>query len=225
MGNKRPNRPYYRIDIPSAFLHRCFYCGDTSTEDEHCPPVSRYYDYIAVYDKHPALIVPSCRDCNNLLGNSLQATIYQRFNDLKTLLLKKYGKYLRLGSMWEEGDADYYGFTGRYRTMVDAMPRLSKQYEDRINWQHWPLSIDGVDLDTDYEEEVFTVVKKKFSSLTQVFEYARKVDKIPEKYLDAVIKLVGEGKLEYAYNYCKTVKVKTTKEMNKALADLEDLLR
>ncbi|MNQ54105.1 hypothetical protein D3C85_681660 [compost metagenome] len=221
--NRQISVTYKRIDVPKEYLFTCFYCGDVATDEDHMPPVSRYHDYMAIYDKHAPLMVPSCSECNSkILGNTLQPDIYKRFDYVKKCLIRKAGKYIRLGNMWTEDDLQYADFTGNYARMMESIPEVAADWERRIDWEHWPVSFDGEALTISEITTNLQIGKKKFTNLDNLFEYARKVDKIPTKYLESVLDIVGMKRLEYAYNLCKTVKVNSDAELRKVLAELTE---
>lgn len=221
----RADYSYVRIDVPPDMMFTCFCCGCIATEPDHVPPISRYHDYIAVYDKHPALIVPSCRECNTILGSTIQDTIYTRADHIKRKLIKKAGKYLRLGELWEDEDIEYADFTGQYARMMEAIPSMARAWNKRVEWVHWPVSIDGEVLWVDDTTTTLQVGKKKFTSLDSLYEYARRVDKIPTKYLESVLSLMGIHQLEYTYRLCKTRPIKSEAELRDVLSELSGMLK
>lgn len=63
---------------------------------------------------------------------------------------------------------------------------------------------------------------KEFKSLDHVLEYGRRVYKIPVRYLEKVLGVVGSAKADYALSVCRTKIVKTEAEMNSILEDLSE---
>lgn len=222
---KGRNIIYKRIDVPQGMTYTCFYCGSIAMEEDHVPPVSRIHDYRALYDKHPPLLVPCCSWCNGKLDASLQKDIYERFDALKKILVAEAGYYIARGELWTKEDIKYGEFTGRYKRMMEAIPDMAKSYKDRLEWVHWPVTIDGSIVEKSESLMSFKINGKTFTSLDYVYEHARKVDKIPNKYLEAVLEVLGLSRIEYAYRICKTNPIKSEAQMRKVLEDIKEELQ
>ena len=84
---------YHRLKgVP---LERCFYCGAPRQSLDHCPPLSVAYKMspaelrkrdVALY------LVPSCMDCNSLLGARKWGTPWERLNGIYHILQAKIDK-------------------------------------------------------------------------------------------------------------------------------------
>ena len=222
---RRQNYCYKLVDIPSDMLFTCYYCGEPASDKDHVPPVSRFHDYYALYDRHEPLLIPSCSECNSLLSDSLQPDIYKRAITCKIKLTQKLGKYVRYGEIWDEDSVEYAAFTGDMLKFAESALKMKRIVERRLKWEGWPLSLEGVELEIEKDEEAEVKIgNRKFATLDHLYHHARKVDKIPTKYLEAVIGIVGKSKVEYAYNFCRTNKVKSEKEMNRRLKELQELV-
>lgn len=215
---------YKRIDVPMDMLYTCFYCGCIATEDDHVPAVTRFHDYKAIYDRHAPLLVPSCNECNDLLSNSMQETIYERFHFCKKKLTAKHSKIIRYGEIWTEDAAEYADFSGNFEVFVEQAQRMAKIVKQRLDWMHWPVSIDGESLEVEDESlRKITIFNKTFTSMDHLFEHARKVDKISPKYLQAVVDVLGGIEhIQRAYVICKNNKVKSEAEMRKMLIEIKE---
>ena len=213
---------YVKIDVPYDKRMDCFYCGSIASQEDHVPPVTRISDYKALWDKHIPLLVPSCAECNSLLDDSIQPDLYQRFDYAKVLLTKKIGKYIRMGELWTEEDIEYADFSGELSKSMEAIPRMAKISKERLDYMHWPISIGGETLERCTECAELKMDGKVFTNMDYAFEYARKVHAIPPKYLEHVVDIVGMKRLDYAFNLCKTVKVKSDSEMKAVLLELKD---
>lgn len=211
---------YKRIDVPWEHKNTCFYCGEYSHADDHVPPTSRYHDFIALYDCHPPILVPACNQCNRVLSNTLQKDIYERFDECKELLLKRLDKYLMYGNIWDEDSLDYAKFTGDLGKFSKAIVKEAKVAKSRLEWEHWNVSVEGVDLEKSAEGYRIKMDGKEFKRLDHVLEYARRVHKVPATYLEKVLNIVGFVKADHALAVCRTRKVKSEAEMNKVLEDL-----
>lgn len=226
MSKKDKRKAYYssykRIDVPFTFRNSCFYCGEIATELDHVPPVSRIYDYIAIYDRHTPLLVPSCSECNQMLHDSLQSDVFTRFDDCKKLLTSRLSKYIRYGNIWTEEDLEYAQFTGNFASFGDNVQGMALLAKKRIDWTYWPVSVEGTELVRSDEPDPLTVRGRKFSDIDAVIKYAHKVDKIPKVYFEAVIEILGVKQLERAYNFCMALPVKSGARMKEVLRELEE---
>lgn len=81
---------------PSGWL-RCFYCGLPADTFDHQPPLSRVHDYEALSLIHEEYVkVPCCRECNSMLGASLNSCLIDRERQLKKLMQHKYRASLKV---------------------------------------------------------------------------------------------------------------------------------
>lgn len=228
MGKKKSNDRksretlYKVIDVPFDRRMECFYCGCIHSDYDHMPPLSRYHDYIGLYDLYQPLKVPSCNECNVILGNSLQPDIYQRFDEAKVKLTKRIGKYIRMGELWDEDDIQYGEFTGNLFKSLAAIESMAKTSRERLSYKHWPVSIDGDIIERAEEWMDIVVDNKKFTSMNHVIEHINRIHKIPVKYFDAVLAIVGMKNIDYAFRFCKTVPVKSEAHMKTVLIELQD---
>ena len=221
----RSNLGYIRIDVPKDKLFTCFYCGEIATEWDHVPPVSRYHDYYALYNRHKPILVPSCSECNRILSDSMQRDVYERFTECKVKLTKRLGKYIRYGEIWSEESIEYSGFTGTFQKFAEGVTQMKEIADYRLKWQHWPVTIDGETIGNPEEvSDVLKVGNKTFARLDHLYEHARKVDKIPTKYLEAVIRLLGVDRLDFCYKFCKVNPIKSEADLKSRLIDLQEML-
>lgn len=211
---------YKRIDVPWHLRRLCFYCGENADCEDHVPPTSRYHDFMSLYDSHPPILVPSCRQCNKILADSLQRDVYERFDDCKELLLKKLSTLLMYGGLWDEDSLEYAGFTGDLGKFSNSVIKQVEIAKERMEWQHWNVFIDGGEVVKGESTGKIKMDNKEFKSLDHVLEYGRRVYKIPVRYLEKVLGVVGSAKADYALSVCRTQKVTTEAEMNMVLEDL-----
>lgn len=211
---------YQKIDVPYNMRYTCFYCGEFECDLDHVPPTSRYHDFIGIYDSHMPLLVPSCKECNSLLGNTLQKDIYDRFEECKKKLTKKLSRYLRYELLWDEDELEYAGFTGEFSKFSEAVLKEVRKAKDRLTWEHWPVSIEGVEIENTHFNYYLKLDGKEFKTLDHLLEYVKRVHKVPVKYFEKVLLVVGYAKADYALRVCQTKKVTTEVQMNKVLSDL-----
>lgn len=112
----------------------CFYCGLPATCRDHFPPLSRVERYRKLGLIHELyLLVPSCTECNSLLGDSLQNDMIERIEYLKQLLRHKY-QTEGINKIWTEKELDEADLQGRLRTYVRGLSAKEKEAVDRVEW-------------------------------------------------------------------------------------------
>lgn len=112
--------------------HACFYCGDPADTLDHCPPLSRIPDYEAIGLLREFYVkVPSCRECNTLLGASLQGDIISREQKLKAKLRRRYARVLRLPD-WSPSELRAMGRT--MRDEIQRSIRLRERVQVRLDY-------------------------------------------------------------------------------------------
>lgn len=213
---------YKRVDVPFEFIGRCFYCGEMAAEVDHVPPVSRYWDWMSLYDSHDPLTVPCCTSCNKILKNDLQKDIYHRYDVCKEKLNLHLSKYLKYEDIWWDGDFEYAEFTGNFEKFAQSMVEMVAYAKSRCEWTHWPISVDGESVERVSNMGAYSIDGKNFHYLDDLYSYVKKKYGVNRQYLLEVVELLGISKLEYAVKICMTNKATTRKEVDQVLSDLRD---
>ena len=121
------------------FYNLCIYCGLPATCRDHVPPLSRVSDYESLGLKREMyLLVPSCTQCNHLLGNSLQDTLIDRVEYLKDKLSRRFVKKLQAQD-WDDDELLELGPTLRSYVAVETAKDIA--VKKRIEYY---LGIDSV---------------------------------------------------------------------------------
>lgn len=81
-----PLKRYKRLEGLSYEI--CIYCGSTSQQEDHIPPVSLQYHFEE--DVIDYLVVPSCKECNIALGGKPLETVEKRLHFLFHIYTKRY---------------------------------------------------------------------------------------------------------------------------------------
>jgi hypothetical protein len=113
---RRPKSPI----LPLQYRDRCVYCGDPANTQDHyrCWSISR----------DPSTL-PSCSECNLLLGDRIFETLGDRFRWLSRRLRARYKKLLR--SDWEHLAR---GTTGRLLEALKGQMAKADYIESRLDW-------------------------------------------------------------------------------------------
>lgn len=132
-GHLRRYSGIYRVFYcPKEFFYKCFYCGCFGAEYDHCPPMSRVDDYRALnLPREEYIQVLACRECNSLLGSSLQNSLVDRLLDVRTLLKNRYSKELSMPK-WSKREKMELG--KNLRRAVQHTALLRKQLEIRLTY-------------------------------------------------------------------------------------------
>lgn len=125
---------YENIKPPKTAKWRaCFYCGEPADTTDHYPPLSRISGYEAfnLAQEHYAA-VPACQECNRLLSDSLQVSLWERFQHCKDLLQIRYRKVLRTAD-WEADELEE--LSPQMRREVAGWVRERKHIERRLAYE------------------------------------------------------------------------------------------
>jgi hypothetical protein len=74
----------------------CVYCGMPCTGVDHFPPLKHVH---VIESGH--VVVPCCKECNDMAGDSLQESLEERTNYIKTKIYQKY-KHKFLWNAWDD---------------------------------------------------------------------------------------------------------------------------
>ena len=116
----------------------CYYCGLPASAEDHVIPkiVLKSYQAVgmgmldAIRGKR-VLLVPACRECNSLLGASVQRTLTERKQELKARLKKKYKKLLKMPT-WKETELKELSYT--LRKTVEVALQEKELIKNRLSW-------------------------------------------------------------------------------------------
>lgn len=168
-GNKY--QPMVSASISDTRL--CFYCGDIAQCKDHQPPIC-HADRINSSDGEVEyLLIPSCNECNQLLGSSFTNTADERSSLAKSLLRQKY-KSLLIASTIE---SDRSGLTGRLKRQCMAYDAKAKVIRDRLSFDSYPyenrmikkdlyreiIEVDGIAFDNIVDAVSFLCNKESIS--------------------------------------------------------------
>ena len=117
----------------------CYYCGRYADSIDHVIPQSTLRQLVCLEDKEitkailrkRALKVWACRECNHLLGSSLQDSLIERKQFLKEKLRKRYKRIIALPK-WEIDELEDMGYV--LRNYIENSARLKEFIVQRINW-------------------------------------------------------------------------------------------
>jgi len=114
----------------------CVYCGLLATDKEHVIPriwIDGMKDMLAMgFDvKVPKeIIVPSCRECNNIAGGQVFKSFREKREYIREYLRKKYKKFYK-AEVWSDEDID--ALSGRLREHVYIFNQVVKVIKKRLD--------------------------------------------------------------------------------------------
>lgn len=108
----------------------CVYCGVESSGWDHVPPL-HYAARLSQEDRAEARLrkVPSCHECNTLLGGAVLTTLAARRSLVRERLQRKYAHLL---SIPEWSDDELAQLTGRTREDVRAHLVFARHLKQRL---------------------------------------------------------------------------------------------
>ena len=134
-------RTYGRFYIPHHYHKNpdtrgdCYYCGEFSTQIDHCPPIAHVEDHTITDWKLmnvDFLTVRCCGECNRMLGDKAFYTVEERLNFLERQLTKEYEKALTL---WTDEELEE--MSPQFRKSIIAKQQEKIILLNRINHLQW----------------------------------------------------------------------------------------
>ena len=119
---------YHRLYVPLPYSipSVCAYCGLPSASLDHCPPLSTAYSFGTEYliaNKVSLYLIPSCFECNVLLGSKVLLNYQERKAFIAKRLRRRYARILKLPA-WSDDDID--GLGRGLKSMVKTNESLRK---------------------------------------------------------------------------------------------------
>ena len=114
----------------------CIYCGDPATTKDHVPP-KKWLKLFATHRKfctENKVIVPSCGNCNGILGGHPLFTIEERRAYVRTYLWRKFARLL-MSPGWKESELEELGPS--LRTYIKAQQSRKAHIQRRIGMARW----------------------------------------------------------------------------------------
>ena len=108
----------------------CVYCGMPCDTKDHVSPVSRDYTSRKHAPTNQKNTIPSCRECNNLLGARLFLTVGDRASYLFSVYKTRLDKILSMPSWSKE---ELKSLKGRMRQYVKNSLKKKESAKSRIN--------------------------------------------------------------------------------------------
>lgn len=115
----------------------CFYCGDFSTELDHCPPLN-WVDLKTIEnwakDDVSFFLVSSCSDCNRLLGDK---PFFRLFERVEYIIKSLEDKYEKSSTLWS--DDEIAGMSEDFQKTIRAKQKVALFNLHRVRHAQWRL--------------------------------------------------------------------------------------
>ncbi len=215
---------YTSIDIPFDFRHTCWFCGEPADDNFCFPTQSKNLERI----EHDPLCLPACAECRQLAGRSVdKSSVIRSINEcrrrVKAGLIKKYQKTLAIGANWTEEELRESEFHG---SAFEGFKRSGwKMYliaRERINYQGWELSLDGIPMDLIDNERTFSFDGMSFTHIELAISHYVKTFNIDEQLLTDLVALLGEKEFGYALRVCRIYPIVSAEERTQIIEDIID---
>lgn len=207
------------VDIPFEQRHQCWFCGEPSELTFGFP-----HQYFMVFDcSHPSLSVPSCRECTRLARKAKQHSIWAVASDVKRFLTQTYQKDLAIGINWTKEELANSEFeTGSFAGFQRSAWFMYEVAKQRVNFKGWTLSLEGIELDSDFIGNEFLFDGVTYPSIDIAIEhFTYSYDLAPLSFQKA-LSIVGKDKFGKAVRFCRLLTGRTPDEQKLALRYFEE---
>ena len=201
------------IDIPFALRHICWFCA----EPYHC-----IFEYQAKHHTpHPSLAVPCCKECLTLAKQHQLTSIWECQLAVKDELMLIYAKHLSIGINWTEQELIDSEFSCKvfagFKKSGWMMYLIAR---DRINAPSWPITIEGVPIETHEIKAGFEFDGIKYATLSKAMQHYSETLGLDKSFFHAIVSLVGRARFAYAVRLCR-INIASNKRTNQQV--LRDL--
>ncbi|NQZ20636.1 MAG: hypothetical protein HRT53_01145 [Colwellia sp.] len=202
------------VDIPFEQRHQCWFCGEPSELTFGFP-----HQYFPVFDcSHPSLSVPSCRECTRLARKAEQHSIWAVATDVKRFLTQTYRDDLAIGINWTKEELANSEFeSGNFSGFQKSAWFMYEVAKQRVNFQGWSLSLEGVELDCSYISDHFIFDGVTYPSVEVAIEhFIFSYDFTPWCFKKA-LSVVGVKQFGKAVTFCRLLVGRTPEQQKVAL--------
>ena len=210
---------YTRIEIPFNYRNTCWFCGEPKDKNINFPKKSYEINIVS----HPAINLPSCKECASIVQRSAFTSIYAYRNAIKQALVKKHQKVLSIGSNWTEQeliDSELEGsaFEGFKRS---AWP-MFKIMQARINYAGWSVIINNDQVVEEKDNESFDFDGVTYTCLDDAVSHAVKTFFLDEELFTRVLSVIGKNKFSQAIRLCRLYPKLNAKQRESVFLEILD---
>ncbi|KFZ36703.1 hypothetical protein HR45_14685 [Shewanella mangrovi] len=202
------------IDIPFEFRHICWFCGE---------PCNQLLDYPLAGANARTIAIPSCKECRQLANKQLLTSYAECRVAVKDALMKRYAKHLAIGLNWTEEELAEADFTCRtLQSFQQSAWFMFEVARDRINFNGWQVSVDGVSLDEAINDTRFEFDGVQYSSVFSAIEQYCRHLALDRDFLSGVVAVVGKHRFGHAVRLARIHIVSSDKVKRAVIQELID---
>jgi hypothetical protein len=149
-------------------------------------------------------------------------------NDVvKRALMKCYRKHLAIGINWTPEELNNSEFQqGSFAGFARSAWFMYEVARDRVNYNSWPLVINGVELVDDREKDAFNFDGVLYACLDEAVQHYAKTFYIDSHYFSAVLDKMSEGNVTSTHfaqtvRFCRLLINSSALERNQAFEQLK----
>ncbi|MEZ9232099.1 hypothetical protein AB4259_13575 [Vibrio amylolyticus] len=188
------------IDIPFEFRHTCWFCGEPSSALVQLPHASGNTQCL----EHAPLTIPACKECHAIKLSKHLRSVWALRAHINQTLITQYAKHLGIGENWTEQeliDSDFSGaILGGFGDSAWKMYEIAKQ---RISYQGWSISLDGVPLDSIDDTVHFSFEGVAYRSIHHCIDYFVTATDIDKELLVELVNILSAERFDYALKIAK----------------------
>ena len=210
-------QPELDIEVPFTYRNMCWFCGEPGNQHFIFPN----QHHLVIDCAHPKLSVPTCKECLVFANSANVDNIGQVHQVVKQLLFKTYRKDLAIGVNWTQEELATSQFEGGnfegFQRSAWFMFEVAKQ---RVNFRHWPLVKNGIEIELYREKEPFTFDGVLYPCIDEAITHYTHVFDLPTTFFKQVLAKKGSDKFSEAVRFCRLYVGTTPQEQKKALQAL-----
>ena len=202
------------IDIPFEYRHTCWFCAE---------PCNKVFSLrVAPGCHHPSLTIPACGECKSIANKAPTTSVWECRDYVKDALVKRYASHLAIGDNWTKEELEASEFSCKilsgFRESGWMMYEIAR---DRVNFRGWPISIDGVVVDEQWNNH-FHFNGLTFSHLGKAITYYRELYGLDRDFMTSLINTLGQNRFGYALRLAKLYRSSSAREKQRLLRELQD---
>lgn len=214
-------------ETPFNKRHDCWFCGEPNQYVFTCLNAftSQGYTTQAVTE----LSLPSCKECYLVANKSITKATHEEAHysiwtiklEVKRYLIQHYHKDLAIGVNWtktelEESEFEQGNFAGFQRSAW-LMYEIAKA---RVNYDSWPLFLNGVKVLDDYQERSFNFDGVVFPDIEQAIMHYANTMSLNYNFFSTVLELFGANQFAKVVRFCRLLVAANDVEKQQALRQL-----
>jgi len=206
------------IDIPFEYRFTCWFCGEGSYQT--------IVTALITPEETHAVNMPICDECKAYRCHNDVNSLVQLRERIKEKIVKRSAKELSIGANWteeelQESDLNGSAFDG-FKKSGWPMYLIAK---DRVNFNGWPLSINGIPTESISINEVFEFDGLTFTSFISMLDYLSQSFSLNKEFLRKVLAIYGNDRAIEAVKFCRLMLDNSEFQREKAIDDLIEFFK